>query len=177
MTVKLPFKSDTKAKLPAILKGQPNGKVPVELLVPCGLGKFLMLENPRKEVGEMEDVSARVAVKWSPTDRLSFLVTADGNEGDGGLRPYDTLIDEVPTGALFLAEYRNSDTAANPYNNNTAQESQTDVTNEAKGVALTVEYQVADNMGGRFVILFRHVAPRVFGDRGVILPEERVGRF
>ena len=61
-----------------------------------GLGRFVLLENPRKEVGEMEDVSGRVALKWSPTDRLSFLVTADANEGDGGLRPYDTLIDEVP---------------------------------------------------------------------------------
>ena len=64
-----------------------------------GLGRFLMIENPRKEVGEMEDISGRVALKWSPTDRLSFLLTADGNEGDGGLRPYDTLIDEVPNGA------------------------------------------------------------------------------
>ena len=68
-----------------------------------GLGRFLQLENPRKEVGEMEDISARVALKWSPTDRLSFLLTADGNEGDGGLRPYDTLIDEVPNGGVSAA--------------------------------------------------------------------------
>ena len=61
-----------------------------------GLGEFTELENPRKEVGEMEDISGRVALKWSPSDRLSFLVTADANEGDGGLRPYDTLIDELP---------------------------------------------------------------------------------
>src|SRR5262245_23742503 len=60
-----------------------------------GLGKFLMLENPRKEVGEMEDVSARVAMKWSPNDRLSFLLTGDGSNGDGGLRPYDTLINQI----------------------------------------------------------------------------------
>ena len=44
MTVKLPYKSDSAAKLPAALKGQPNGKVPVELLVPCGLRNFLMIE-------------------------------------------------------------------------------------------------------------------------------------
>ena len=41
-----------------------------------GLGKFEKLENPRKEVGELEDISARVALKWSPNDRLSFLLTA-----------------------------------------------------------------------------------------------------
>ena len=71
----------------------------------------------------MQDISGRVALKWSPNDRLSFLVTADANEGDGGLRPYDTLIDEVPNGGVYAAGYRNSDGAANPYNNNTGQES------------------------------------------------------
>ena len=117
-----------------------------------GLGKFLLLENPRKEVGEMEDVSGRVALKWTPNDRLSFLVTADKNEGDNGLRPYDTLIDELPNGGVFLAGYRNSDTASNPYNNNTGQESQTSVTNDARGVSLTAEYQVADNMAAKLLL-------------------------
>jgi hypothetical protein len=41
-----------------------------------GLGRFTQLENPRKEVAEMEDISARVAMKWSPNDKLSFLLTA-----------------------------------------------------------------------------------------------------
>ena len=71
-----------------------------------GLGEFVNIENPRKEVGEMEDISARVAFKWSPTDRLSFLVSADGNEGDGGLRPYDTLINEIGRGMPGTAATR-----------------------------------------------------------------------
>ena len=121
-----------------------------------GLGRFLQIENPRKEVGEMEEVSARVALKWSPTDQLSFLLAADGNEGDGGLRPYDTLIDEVPNGGVYAAEYRNSDTTSNPYNNNTGQESQVEVTNEAKGVALTVEYEISDNMAAKLLLSDRH---------------------
>ena len=44
MTVKLPYKSDSAAKLPAVLKGKPNGQIPAELLVPCGLRNFLMIE-------------------------------------------------------------------------------------------------------------------------------------
>jgi len=60
-----------------------------------GLGDFLLIEDPNKEVGEMQDISGRVALKWTPTESLSFLVTADGNDGDNGLRPYDTLIDEL----------------------------------------------------------------------------------
>ena len=60
-----------------------------------GLGDFLLIEDPNKEVGEMQDISGRIAMLWEPSDRLSFLVTADGNDGDNGLRPYDTLIDEL----------------------------------------------------------------------------------
>jgi iron complex outermembrane recepter protein len=121
-----------------------------------GLGKFLQIENPRKEVGEVTDVSARVAMRWAPNDRLSFLVAVDGNDGDGGLRPYDTLIDEVPNGGVFAAGYRNSDTSANPYNNNTGQESQTEVTNSANGVSLTVDYAVSDMMDAKLLLSDRH---------------------
>jgi iron complex outermembrane receptor protein len=121
-----------------------------------GLGRFLLLENPRKEVGEMDDVAARVAFKWSPTDRLSFLVTADGNDGDGGLRPYDTLINQVPNGGVYASGYRNSDTSANPYNNNTGQESQVAVTNAAEGVSLTVDYEISDSMAAKLLLSDRH---------------------
>ena len=55
----------------------------------------VLIEDPNKEVGEMQDISGRIAMLWEPSDRLSFLVTADGNDGDNGLRPYDTLIDEL----------------------------------------------------------------------------------
>jgi iron complex outermembrane receptor protein len=121
-----------------------------------GLGRFVNIENPRKEVGETDDLSARVAIKWSPTDQLSFLLAVDGNDGEGGLRPYDTLIDEVPTGGVYAAGYRNSDTATNPYNNNTGQESQIAVTNEAQGVSLTVDYDISDTMAAKLIVSDRH---------------------
>ena len=121
-----------------------------------GLGRFVNIENPRKEVGETDDLSARVALKWSPTDQLSFLLAVDGNDGEGGLRPYDTLIDEVPTGGVYAAGYRNSDTATNPYNNNTGQESQIAVTNEAQGVSLTVDYDISDTMAAKLIVSDRH---------------------
>jgi iron complex outermembrane receptor protein len=60
-----------------------------------GLGDFLLIEDPAKKVGEMQDVSGRIAMQWKPTDNLSFLLTGDGNDGENGLRPYDTLIDEL----------------------------------------------------------------------------------
>ena len=59
-----------------------------------GLGDFLLVDTNRR-VGELQDKSGRIAMLWEPTERLSFLVAADGNQGDNGLRPYDTLIDEL----------------------------------------------------------------------------------
>jgi len=135
-----------------------------------GLGHFQNLANPRKEVGELQDVSARIAMLWTPSDRLSFLLTADGNEGDNGLRPYRSLFDELgascratapdpddcPNGGVYNAGYRNSDTASNPYDNNTGQAEQIAVTNQARGVSLTMDYKVSDSLNVRLLASDRH---------------------
>jgi iron complex outermembrane receptor protein len=121
----------------------------------------------------MQDVSGRVALKWMPSDNLSFLVTADGNDGDNGLRPYDTLIDELgaacranppappancngANGAVYNAGYRDSDQASDPYDNNTGQVDQIEVTNKAYGVALTVDYAVSDALNFKLLASDRH---------------------
>ena len=109
-----------------------------------GLGDFVNIPNASKRVGEMEDTSGRFALLVEPTDRLSFLLAADANSGSNGLRPYDTLIDELPNGAVAQAGYTNADTSSNPYNNNTGQTDQISVTNQAHGLSLTVEYKVSD---------------------------------
>ncbi len=121
-----------------------------------GLGEFLLIQDPNKEVGEMQDISGRLAMLWEPTDRLSFLVTADGNDGENGLRPYDTLIDELPNGAVFLAGYRNSDGASDPYDNNTGQADQIEVTNQAYGVSLTVDYAISEGFNVKLLASDRH---------------------
>ncbi len=121
-----------------------------------GIGKFLNLPNAEKDVGELRDISARIALLWTPTDRFSLLLTADGNDGDNGLRPYTTLIDEVPNGAVFGAGFRNSDTSADPYDNNTGQVDQTRVTNEAYGLSLTADYAISDNLNAKLIISDRH---------------------
>jgi iron complex outermembrane receptor protein len=117
-----------------------------------GLGKFLNIPNAEKDVGELQDMSARVDILWRPTDDLSFRLTADGNQGDNGLRPYQTLIDEVPNGAVYGAGYRNSDVASDPYDNNTGQANQVLVTNEARGIALTADYSFTDELSARLIV-------------------------
>jgi iron complex outermembrane receptor protein len=138
-----------------------------------GLGDFVNIPNARKEVGQLQDISARIAMLWTPNDRLSFLLAADGNEGDNGLRPYRTLIDELgaacranpplppanclaANGGVYNAGYRDSDTASNPYNNNTGQKDQIAVTNEARGISLTMDYEFSDSLNAKLLASDRH---------------------
>jgi iron complex outermembrane receptor protein len=138
-----------------------------------GLGDFLNVEDPAKEVGEMQDVSGRIAMRWKPSDKLSFLLTGDGNDGENGLRPYYTLIDELgaacraanpmapaactaANGAVYNAGYRNSDRASDHYDNNTGQANQIEVTNRAYGVSLTADYELSDVLTFRLLASDRH---------------------
>jgi iron complex outermembrane receptor protein len=138
-----------------------------------GLGDFLLIEDPAKDVGEMQDISGRIAMRWKPTDKLSILLTGDGNDGENGLRPYYTLIDELgaacranpPTppatctaanGAVYNAGYRNSDRASDHYDNNTGQVDQIEVTNKAYGVSLTVDIELSDALNFRLLASDRH---------------------
>jgi iron complex outermembrane recepter protein len=121
-----------------------------------GIGEFLRLDNPRKKVGELKDTSGRVAIKWSASDDFSLLFVADADDGDNGLRPYTTLIDELPNGAVYRAGYRNTDVAANPYDNNTGQADQIAVTNKANGFAVTADWRMTDAITSKLIVSDRH---------------------
>ncbi len=121
-----------------------------------GIGEFLNIPDPEADVGELRDISARLAVLWEPSADFSLLLAADGNDGDNGLRPYTTLIDELPNGAVFQAGFRNSDVAADPFDNNTGQANQTGVSNQAYGISLTAEYAFSDNLRGKLIASDRH---------------------
>jgi iron complex outermembrane receptor protein len=123
-----------------------------------GVGDFINF-NAGVEVGEMEEWGGRVAAKWDPTEDFSLLVTYDRNDGEGGLRPYTTLIDEVPTGLLYGAGARNSDLAADPYDNagafyfdgNGNLVSQADVTNEADGWSVTAGWDMTETLAWKLI--------------------------
>jgi len=120
-----------------------------------GLGDFLNIDTSR-EVGENRDASGRFAFKWQPNDAFSLLVALDGNKGRGGLRPYTTLIDELPNGAVYQAGFRNSDVSADPFDNNTGQGDQTGVSNKARGIAVTANFNINDNLSAKLIFSDRH---------------------
>ena len=115
-----------------------------------GLGDFVNIDTST-EVGEMSEWSGRVAAKWQPTDTFSILFAYDKNDGEGGLRPYTTLIDEVPNGFLYQQGYRNSDVSSDPYDNNTGQINQVDLSNEADGYAFTLDWAMTENLDAKLI--------------------------
>ena len=120
-----------------------------------GIGTFQNLPNARAEVGETKDVFGRLAIAWNPNDEFSLVFAADGNDGNNGLNPYTTLIDEVPSGALFAAGIRNSDVSADPYDNNTAQSGQEIVTNDASGFSITADWELSDTLATKLIASHR----------------------
>lgn len=136
-----------------------------------GIGDFTNLPNAGLEVGEMKEVFGRVALRFALSPDATLTVAADANDGEGGLRPYTTLIDELgancratepdpndcagpgnANGAVYDAGYRNSDVAADPYDNNTGQASQTLVSNEATGLSLTLDWAISDTLDSRVIV-------------------------
>jgi len=123
-----------------------------------GVGEFLNLDTST-EVGEMEEWAGRVAAKWDISENFSLLFAYDKSDGEGGLRPYTTLIDEVPSGLLYGTGARNSDVSANPYDNNGAfyfddngnVVSQAGISNAADGWSITADWDINDELAAKFL--------------------------
>ncbi|CAB9495092.1 TonB-dependent receptor [Alteromonas macleodii] len=130
-----------------------------------GLGEFINVPNAEYDVGETEDISGRVSLKWEPSNDFRMVLTADANNGDGGLRPYTVLIDEVPTGRYYTGidgngdpipsgPLRNTDVipaGTDRYDNATSTEAVTGVSNEARGLSLTTEWDINDDYTAKVV--------------------------
>jgi iron complex outermembrane receptor protein len=123
-----------------------------------GVGDFVNLDTS-KDVGELNEWSVRVAAKWSPTEAFSLLLAYDKNDGEGGLRPYTTLIDEVPSGLLYQLGARNSDVSDDPYDNNGGfyiddngnVVASNEVSNEADGWSVTANWDMTDDLAWKFI--------------------------
>jgi len=121
-----------------------------------GIGDFLNLPNAGVEVGEMSEVFGRLALRFDLSQDATITVALDANDGEGGLRPYTTLIDELPaSSALRQAGFTNADLAADPYDSNTGQASQTIVKNSAEGIAVTLDWDINDTYTSKVILSHR----------------------
>ena len=116
-----------------------------------GLGNFVNLPNAGIKVGETQEIFGRIALRYE-SDEVAITLALDANDAEGGLRPYTTLIDELPaSSALQVAGYSNADVSMDPYDNNTGQASQTRVTNAASGAALTIDWGITDDVSSKLI--------------------------
>jgi iron complex outermembrane receptor protein len=120
-----------------------------------GLGKFVNVPNSKEDVGEQFNTSGRLAASWTPSERFSLLLSADGSNDRDGLAPYRTLILESPGNLAYDGGLRNSGEAANPYNNNTGQAGQVETTASSYGVGLTAQGVLTDNLTGKLITSYR----------------------
>ena len=111
-----------------------------------GLGQFVNLPSIGVEVGETRELSTRLALSSRISQTFGVTVAVDANDGDNGLNPYTTIIDELPGGAVYAAGYRNVDVTTDPYDNNTGQTEQARTSNSAHGVAVTADWDVTDRL-------------------------------
>lgn len=119
-----------------------------------GIGDFINLPNAGVEVGEMQEVYGRLTYHYAPSDDFSLTISADANDGKGGLRPYDTLIDEAPFGDFSLSTifgFSNDDLPSDPYDNATLQANQVRVSNKASGVSITANWAFNDDLSGKVI--------------------------
>ncbi len=119
-----------------------------------GIGDFVNLPNAGVKVGEMQEVYGRLTYRYAPSDDFSIVISADANDGKGGLRPYTTLIDEAPFGAFSLSTafgFSNADLPSDPYDNATLQANQTRVSNNASGVSITADWSFNDTLSGKVI--------------------------
>ena len=116
-----------------------------------GVGDFVNLPSTSLEVGEQQEVFGRVSLLFKPTDTFRIQLTADANDGRGGLRPYTTLIDELPNGSLAQSGASNQDLASDPYDNATGQADVAEVTNSASGFSATVGWSWSENLSSQII--------------------------
>jgi iron complex outermembrane receptor protein len=120
-----------------------------------GLGQFVNVPNAKEGVGELFNTAGRLAAAWTPSDRFSLVLSADGSNDRDGLAPYHTFIIEAPGNLAYDAGLRNSGEAANFYNNNTGQANQVETTSSSYGVSLTAEGVLTDALTGRLITSYR----------------------
>ncbi|MFQ5563994.1 MAG: TonB-dependent receptor [Parvularculaceae bacterium] len=66
-----------------------------------GVGEFLLLANPEKEVGEEKEYGGRITANWDVNDRFSLLFSIDGMEAENGQSPYQIEITGLDPSTFF----------------------------------------------------------------------------
>ncbi|MEM6851139.1 MAG: TonB-dependent receptor [Pseudomonadota bacterium] len=127
-----------------------------------GIGDFVNIRNPEARVGELMDISGRVAALWEPNDRFSLLISADGNDARNGQNPFETIINESADCAtdfqlaFCLGGITNADQAEDRFDTTSGQADLAQTFNSAYGVNVTAEGVISDNLSAKLIGSYRY---------------------
>ena len=71
-----------------------------------GVGTAINLTNPEKEIGEEQEFSGRIALKYEATSDLAFTFSLDGVDNESGQSPYTIeLTDSLDSNDVFNGDF------------------------------------------------------------------------
>lgn len=71
-----------------------------------GVGTAVNLANPEKEIGEEQEFSGRIALKYEATSDLAFTFSLDGVDNESGQSPYTiVLTDSLDSNDVFNGDF------------------------------------------------------------------------
>ncbi|MBE0364467.1 hypothetical protein PULV_a2808 [Pseudoalteromonas ulvae UL12] len=124
-----------------------------------GVGKAINLANPEKEIGEEEELSGRIAAKFTVNNALSFTFTADAVDNEAGQSPYTIEFTEPLDGSNpFNGDFpllTPDMIPSNPDDLATTVAGIESTGYSGWGTALTADWQVNDVYTAKFISSFR----------------------
>lgn len=106
-----------------------------------GVGDFISVPSQAREVGEIDQRSARLAASFTPSDRLSLLLSVDMSDDEYGQQPYflELFVDPVPGFGVTQ-----SILAADPDDSTSLATDIQEATYEGEGYSATLAYDISD---------------------------------
>ena len=112
-----------------------------------GIGKFINLPGEDTKVGEFDKGGGRLAVKWTPSDKVSFIAAVDGSAGHYGLSPMEDIIIN-PNGFSGLTQ---ADLPKNRNDNGTTNPEVPNTSSRDLGVSLTSTVKLDDHLSVKLI--------------------------
>ena len=116
-----------------------------------GVGSALGIANPEAEIGQIFQSFGRVALAWQGSDSLSALLTADVSRSDQGVTPHAVEVFN-PNNGFGL---RQEDQPADPDDTFSLNNELMSTADETRGLALTVDWRLADELDVTFIYGYR----------------------
>jgi iron complex outermembrane receptor protein len=131
-----------------------------------GVGKALRIVEKVKDIGELSESSARVALDWHASEKVDILFAFDAVQGDNGTSP--STVDIIPGGTGFTTDpsdpfgvfgpegpLTQDDLPSDPYDSNSGQANLFATSHKGFGASLTADITHSDTWSTRLIGSFR----------------------